>query len=664
MTIPTTSIVKMLHPRVLDLQWIVADLLPFLRYAFSSTHPYGYDYMPHVQSASKSVAHDANASAADLHDNSLENPPRDPPNAQSLQDEGLQFERVYLAVMHRHSNVSPDILDLVENVDGLTKFLIERAMKLGPYKLLGRSDQGSKLWIEAERKMMKNHQGNMPPPPASHQDNMPPPSIPPSDEVIDPRLLIAQPGDFTSPFLSQTLTLLEDQCYRGTYYLREQARLKIAPGPHNWHPQLHVPVLPSQPNQTFGYQSPNTAVQHTTNGMHQATNNQAGIPNPSKMHNDHRHDTIPCQAPPLHNYPPTQVQPMHSPVRFNSRPAQYGVNPQPGQGFLPSWAQMQYVAIQPVHAKVPDQRPQRNGHDPVLHRPSPQSQLPSSSAFSDSHYTDANQQQAAEIIARNEARKKSSGKYGLNSAQLQYPSFPTYTHPSPAEHPQPSFPSNEAKQLTSPQRYQANLSQKGTIPGKREAQKKATLGLRKIAPKQCGPVKAPVFSQPSSAFPPPANQYSGPNSSPASSLPSDAYQRVHESVANMYIDGSPRVGRNQMGSLPGLPGSSIPALFENPVPLVVPGLRAPIDPTHTGQVGEQALPSSSGGMPYQVPVANMIGTVEATAGGQAQHGPQMHMGLLTTTSSSLGTAFRVSTRDQVGGQTPKDRDDRGERMEE
>lgn len=667
------------HPPLPDPQWIVAELLPFLRYAFSSTHPYDYDYMPHIRSASNSIARDANASAAALHFNSLANPPQAPPNAQSSQDEVLEFERVFLAVMHLHNNVSPDMRGLIEDVEGLTKFLIKRAMKFGPYKLLGRSDKGSKLWIGAEKKMSKYsgllslqslyssalsiyHTNNFLVP-DNHQGNMPPPSVLPSNEVIDSRLLAAQPGDFVSPFLPQTLTPLEDQCYRGTYYLREQARLNSTPGPHNWHPQLHVPVLPSQPNQDFGYQSPYAPVQHATNGMDQPMNNQAGMPNPSRMQNEHGHHAVPFQAPPLHDQPPIQVQPMHSPVRFHSHPAQHGANPQPDQGFLPRWAQIQYLAIQPAHANVPDQRPQRNEYDPVLHHPSPQSQLPSSSAFSAPNYTDANQQQAAEIIARNEARK-SLGKNGLSLSQQQYPTFPAHMHPSPTQHPQPSFPSNQAQQRTARQLHQAQLAHKGTIVEEREAQKKAAVGLQQITDKQGGPVNAPMFSQPASAFPPPANQYPGPNSSPAFSLPSDAYQRAHENVANMYIDGSARVGMTHISSLPGLPGSSIPALFESPVPQVVPGQRAPVDPMYTGQVGGQALPCSSGGMPCQVPLANMIPTGEATADGQAQQGSQMHPGFSNATSSSLGTGFGVSTRDQVGGQTPKGGDDHGEKMEE
>lgn len=68
----------------------------------------------------------------------------------------LVFERIFMAIMHRHKNLAPDLIMVVENLEPLAKYLIRRAQLKGPYELLGRSDVGSGAWVEYEWDRLSN----------------------------------------------------------------------------------------------------------------------------------------------------------------------------------------------------------------------------------------------------------------------------------------------------------------------------------------------------------------------------------------------------------------------------------------------------------------------------------------------------------------------------
>lgn len=110
--------------------WIKQTLVPFLLYAFSSTLPYPADISVQIQRAV---------------DFCLSKP--DHPS----DGDDLVFERIFMAIMHKHRNPAPELEMLVDNLEPLAKYLIRRAQLKGPYGLLGRSDIGSGAWIEYQR---------------------------------------------------------------------------------------------------------------------------------------------------------------------------------------------------------------------------------------------------------------------------------------------------------------------------------------------------------------------------------------------------------------------------------------------------------------------------------------------------------------------------------
>lgn len=113
--------------------WIRQTLLPFLFYAFASTLPYPADISEEIR---RSI------------DFCLQKP--DHPS----DGNDLVFERIFMAIMHRHKNLAPDLDMVVNNLEPLAKFLIRRAQIKGPYELLGRSDIGSDAWVEHEEERL------------------------------------------------------------------------------------------------------------------------------------------------------------------------------------------------------------------------------------------------------------------------------------------------------------------------------------------------------------------------------------------------------------------------------------------------------------------------------------------------------------------------------
>ena len=111
--------------------WIQQTLVPFLLYAFASALPYSADVSEQVQ---RSI------------DFCLQKP--DHPS----DGDDLVFERIFMAIMHRHKKLAPDIEMIVDHLEPLARYLIRRAQLKGPYELLGRSDIGSGAWMEHERR--------------------------------------------------------------------------------------------------------------------------------------------------------------------------------------------------------------------------------------------------------------------------------------------------------------------------------------------------------------------------------------------------------------------------------------------------------------------------------------------------------------------------------
>lgn len=115
--------------------WIKQTLVPFLLYAFASTLPYPADISDEIQ---RSI------------DFALIKP--DHPS----DGDDLVFERIFMALMHRHENLAPDLTMVLDNLEPCAKYLIRRAQLKGPYELLGRTDIGSDTWMRFERHRLSN----------------------------------------------------------------------------------------------------------------------------------------------------------------------------------------------------------------------------------------------------------------------------------------------------------------------------------------------------------------------------------------------------------------------------------------------------------------------------------------------------------------------------
>lgn len=58
------------------------------------------------------------------------------------------FERIFLAVEHRHLNLDPTLDEVTDDLQVLAKFLIRRQQLIGPYGLSARTNLGSGAWRE------------------------------------------------------------------------------------------------------------------------------------------------------------------------------------------------------------------------------------------------------------------------------------------------------------------------------------------------------------------------------------------------------------------------------------------------------------------------------------------------------------------------------------
>ncbi|KAJ4985149.1 hypothetical protein SVAN01_09376 [Stagonosporopsis vannaccii] len=202
------------HKHPIAHHWIRHTLLPFLLYAFASTLPYPADISGEIQ---RSI--DFCLQKADH--------PSD--------GDDLVFERIFMAIMHRHKNLAPDLEMVVDHLEPLAKYLIRRAQLKGPYELLERQDVGSAAWMMYEQQRLKKlmfeledvRKGTLCAEERTRRqpdcvpDRVPPTRLhaspaeaPPAESDIDPRLVHAQQGHFTAASIPVRLTVGEDSYYR------------------------------------------------------------------------------------------------------------------------------------------------------------------------------------------------------------------------------------------------------------------------------------------------------------------------------------------------------------------------------------------------------------------------------------------------------------------
>ncbi|KAH7406624.1 hypothetical protein DE146DRAFT_647967 [Phaeosphaeria sp. MPI-PUGE-AT-0046c] len=179
--------------------WVEQTLTPYLRYAFSHELAYDEDISPKVQSALNFCM-------------------RKPDHSSDGND--LILERICHAVDFQYKDIAPDLSIVTKDLESMARWLIRYAQVKGPYELLGRMNIGSGAWQEYEVKRLKMLKL------AAKKERdvrlfltpSPPPKTAPSEDQIDPRLVLATSGQYVSPDLNRTLTILEDQ------YLRTQVR--------------------------------------------------------------------------------------------------------------------------------------------------------------------------------------------------------------------------------------------------------------------------------------------------------------------------------------------------------------------------------------------------------------------------------------------------------
>lgn len=116
-------------------QWIKQTLVPFLLFAFIATLPYPADISEEIQ---RSI--DFALVKPDHHSDG----------------DDVIFERIFMAIMHRHKNLAPDLTMVVDNLELCATYLIRRAQLKGPFELLGRTDIGSSAWMEHEGQRLSN----------------------------------------------------------------------------------------------------------------------------------------------------------------------------------------------------------------------------------------------------------------------------------------------------------------------------------------------------------------------------------------------------------------------------------------------------------------------------------------------------------------------------
>ncbi|KAK1910381.1 hypothetical protein P3342_006657 [Pyrenophora teres f. teres] len=165
----------MSSPKPIDPQWLSDTLTPYLRYAFSHALRRNARIKPYIQRAV----------------NACKTNPSKPG-----QDSDAQFEQVLQTVERRCRGLPVQKNSITDNLEALAQFLIERAQAKGPYELpdLGTPGGGDRVGGESA--------ACLPPKPVV------------TDNIIDPRLCSALPGQFASSELSGTLSKAEDQFYR------------------------------------------------------------------------------------------------------------------------------------------------------------------------------------------------------------------------------------------------------------------------------------------------------------------------------------------------------------------------------------------------------------------------------------------------------------------
>ncbi|KAF2124518.1 hypothetical protein P153DRAFT_411588 [Dothidotthia symphoricarpi CBS 119687] len=316
--------------------WVEHILVPFLRYAFSSTLPYDADLTPQVQRAIAFC---------------LVKPdyPTD--------GDDLLFERVFMAILHRYKDLAPDLILVTANLEPLAKFLIRRAQLKGPFKLLERSHVASDAWVEYEEKRIaclveQDRSGEEGTHMAQTDSNgfanpvhgsllsarpaVEPPKAAPTEAVIDPRLLHAQPGQYIAPGLSATIAPADDEYYRRQNRLLEGVHARNA-ATSSWVRQLQAaatPVLTDLPqnhvsgvyaNHGSPYQQQHTPSyaktleQHLTSYPHQTGYRPIA---PAVKHQNPVQHSLPAQAP-----KPSSTNPLNTPTYHLRPPRDYPLQP-------------------------------------------------------------------------------------------------------------------------------------------------------------------------------------------------------------------------------------------------------------------------------------------------------------------------------------------------
>jgi len=171
-----------------------------------------------------------------------------------------------MAIMHRHKNLAPDLELVVDNLERLAMYLIRRAQLRDPYELLERQDVGSAAWTTYEQQRLEKlmfesasvNQGKLyaeirarstprqllelvspTRPPAS------PAEVLLSEDVLDPRLLYAQQGNFAAANIPTQLTVGEDKYYRSRNQEFEEFDLLRK------QQQAYQPIVPALDNSPY-----------------------------------------------------------------------------------------------------------------------------------------------------------------------------------------------------------------------------------------------------------------------------------------------------------------------------------------------------------------------------------------------------------------------------
>ncbi|KAF1916642.1 hypothetical protein BDU57DRAFT_240110 [Ampelomyces quisqualis] len=339
--------------------WVEHTLIPYLRYAFSHVLAYDEDITPQICSAYQFCM------------TKLDHP---------YDGDDLIFERILHAIDSRHKNLAPDLDFMTENLETLAKFLIHRAQVQGPYELLGRVDVASDRWrkheeerrerVRAEEKKAEQDRPFLVPPP--------PTTKLPTEDQIDPRLVYAVPGEYTSPQLSGTLLLNEDQYFRHQNQLIYERRRRGYLG-HSWLEQVqHAAGAVSSPYAPANHPVPPPGYAH---------NQGYGklIPPKSRLRrqNNLAHRPLPHlqQQAPYRSFEPAtqqvQYHPFQAPIQqvqyhhiqaLTQQPQYHPIQPKPQQ-------LAHYNSNQPIHPRPPNMMAP-NATNPSTYPSAPQPSIP------------------------------------------------------------------------------------------------------------------------------------------------------------------------------------------------------------------------------------------------------------------------------------------------